>query len=654
MAVRSITRRSLIGLTAIVQLLFFPVVTFAESPSASTPATTQQTTGPTAPTGADAKTYTFNKETGLWENEYYTWNPANNQTSPKEKPAYSYNPESGMWDTTEWKYDAPTGKYVPQPVSIPDQPANSPSKPDSKETTENNNSVAPSTATSTNDKGTFNQFYNGAISNALTSAAVSGNSTVTNNTTGGSAQSGNALAIANVMNLLQSSWGMNASEIATFMATINGDVVGDLLLDPTAMLNDSLAVGYADTADIDVTVANSGSIHNDIHVAANSGNASVSANTNAGDATTGSATAIANVINLINSTISAGQSFVGNININGNLDGDILLPEAVKNKLKEGSLPTTALSTDKIEGGEKLSSLTTTATTTNELQLDAQSGDATVSNNTVVGNAQTGEANTNLNVFNLTGSEVFGKNAMLVFVNVLGEWVGMIVDAPAGASTALLGDGEQRSTATNSVDATTSGTISNSITATAQSGDAAVTGNSRAGNATTGNAQASASITNINNSNFSFSDWFGVLFINVLGSWHGSFGIDTAAGGSSSAPTTPTQSATSTPAVTDVRVFRISSTSSNGDAAYKVTPVSSTTSDDTSEDDQQPAVLASTADNDAAAPPTAGTTDIQGQPTGWPIPTLPILVIALGLALLAVERFISKRHHRATLATSRT
>src|SRR5690606_32678556 len=64
----------------------------------------------------------------------------------------------------------------------------------------------------------------------------------------------------------------------------------------------------------------------------------------------------------------------------------------------------------------------------------------------------------------------------------------------------------------------------------AQSGDASVTGNTAAGDAQSGDATASVNIANISNSTFSLSDWLGVLFINVFGTWNGSFGVDTAAG----------------------------------------------------------------------------------------------------------------------------
>jgi hypothetical protein len=253
---KTVTHTLMIGLMAIVQLLCFPVATFAETPSANDTPDSSQTTAvsPASPTGADAKTYSFNKDTGLWENDYYTWDPATSQTEPKTTPTYTYNPATGMWDTTEWKYDVPSGTYIAQPVSASDAPAGA--------ATVN----TPAQEIAVKDEAQQGATANAAISNTLNTTAQSGTATVTRNTTGGDAQSGDALAIANILNVLQSSWGMDASQIATFMANINGDVVGDLLLDPAAMSNQPLGVGSADTSDIEVTVANSGSIQNDIAI----------------------------------------------------------------------------------------------------------------------------------------------------------------------------------------------------------------------------------------------------------------------------------------------------------------------------------------------------------------------------------------------------
>jgi hypothetical protein len=173
---------------------------------------------------------------------------------------------------------------------------------------------------------------------------------------------------------------------------------------------------------------------------------------------------------------------------------------------------------------------TDTQTIVNNISLAAKSGSAAVLDNTSAGNATSGSANTNVVIFNLSGHAIVAKDSLLVFVNVLGKWVGVIVDAPTGATSALVGDGVVSNDATNpdlTVVAQSTNAITNNITLTAQSGDALVTSNTLAGNAMSGNATASANIANISGSALGMSDWFGVLFINVFSNWYGSFGINT-------------------------------------------------------------------------------------------------------------------------------
>jgi hypothetical protein len=61
----------------------------------------------------------------------------------------------------------------------------------------------------------------------------------------------------------------------------------------------------------------------------------------------------------------------------------------------------------------------------NNLNLNSQSGDATVANNTTAGNATTGDATASANVANIAGSQMglsgwFG----VLFINVFGKWFG--------------------------------------------------------------------------------------------------------------------------------------------------------------------------------------------------------------------------------------
>jgi hypothetical protein len=77
------------------------------------------------------------------------------------------------------------------------------------------------------------------------------------------------------------------------------------------------------------------------------------------------------------------------------------------------------------------------------------------------------------------------------------------------------------------VNSTETNRINNDINVRATSGNAEVSKNTNAGNAHTGDAITSVNVLNMINSQLTLSDWFGVLFINILGNWFGSFGIDT-------------------------------------------------------------------------------------------------------------------------------
>ena len=90
---------------------------------AADPSQNVTTPGPQQPTGDAFKTYVFNEATGLWENDYYTWNPvARIRPPPKGAVDYSYNPVTGRWDTTQWVYDAASGNYQPNVISVATAP----------------------------------------------------------------------------------------------------------------------------------------------------------------------------------------------------------------------------------------------------------------------------------------------------------------------------------------------------------------------------------------------------------------------------------------------------------------------------------------------------------------------------------------------------
>lgn len=637
-----------------------PVI--APSTTETTTPPPESTQGPQSPTGADSDSYTYNETTGLWENSKYTWNPVTKQTSPKDTPTYSYNPETGHWDTTEWIYDAPSGQYVPNVISalappegaVLDTSQGAPSAtndtgagagdtgtPSPLSTLLSSGQTGPgsdnSIESNSSSTGIFDLFYNAVISNNLDSSAITGDALVSMNTLAGNALSGDATAIATVFNLLHSLWnlGVTGNTFSTFTQNIFGNVIGDLWFQGPDSTN---TVDSTSTSDLTINASQDAAINNTINLEAISGDATVTKNTTAGDATTGSATVIANIINAINSAIVSGSSFVGMLNIYGSLDGDILLPEdLISTLLASNTLGT--LDTSQISNTSILGEFNNDLSTANNVNATATSGDATVDSNTAAGNATTGDAETNITLLNLTGREVVGSNALLVFVNVLGTWVGMIVDAPTGTTSAAFG-GNITENNTLEITQNNNQAITNDINAHATSGDALVSNNTRAGDATTGDAMAAVNILNMNNSQFALTDWFGVLFINVFGTWNGSFGLDTLAGTLSlPAIPTPISAPSGSPSVLGVNEENI--------RAYRFVPNSSTGTYSLESSDDGVAALVDAQVLGSIETPTPGKkTSAASLATATPPQrdwTLTVVGMTVGLSLLGAERVLNRR-----------
>ncbi len=492
----------------------------------------------------------------MWENQYYIWNPSTGQTTPRTPQAYSYNPKTGMWDTTKWVYDPVSQSYVPNVISTIAPPVadsliigNQPTA----------NQPANSLSTGSNDNATFNNFYNAAISNNLDSSALSGNASVIGNTEAGNATSGNAQALANIINVLQSSAPMTNGNVASFVSNLYGNIQGNLLIDPAVLLQNlggNTNSNQAVNSNLTVNSNNNGQIANNVSLAAQTGNATVSQNTTGGNATSGNASAIANVINLVNSMIGTSKSFIGTINVYGDLSGNIELPAQYLQQIIGSNAPSSNTSTTV---NNNINATTTNNTTiNNNVNTTTSTGNATVTDNTNGGSATSGNATSNVTMLNLTGNNVVGADTLLVFVNVLGKWVGLMINAPSGTTAVAYGGNlSQNSQVNNNVNLTNANnySITNNINALAKSGSATVSDNTIGGNASSGNAYTAVNLGNLVNDNFSLSSWFGVLFINIFGNWTGSLSTLTPAASfpslenSSSSSSSPNPSTSKVPHV---------------------------------------------------------------------------------------------------------
>jgi hypothetical protein len=461
-------------------------------------------------------------------------------TAPE--PTYTYDPATNRWNTTTWRYNSATDQY--EPVVVMSEPVAEPVvvETEPSDTTDSLRAATAGSPTSIDDESSVTSVIDSTaktstattntIENNQTATAQTGDAAVLSNTQAGNATTGDAAADTTVVNVVNSTVGGGST--AYFTSDISGDVYGDIILNPIilgALLLQSAGnptTAYASSVTLNSDTNNQ--LTNNIDLSAVSGDATVAGNTGAGSALTGTANTVANVMNIINSIIAANQSFVGTINIYGNLNGDILIaPDFIAQLIASNGGTST---TNQAVATSIDVNLSDVQAITNNIDLSATSGDATVTGNTAAGSALTGTATTNITILNLTGRQVIASNSMLVFVNVLGKWIGLIVDAPVGATSAAIGSGLDQnmvmSAATNaSLDADVNNRITNNISLDSRSGDAMVSRNTQAGDATSGNATASANILNMSQSSFGLTGWFGILFINVFGSWLGSFGIDT-------------------------------------------------------------------------------------------------------------------------------
>lgn len=510
-SIKHTIRATLLVCGSLLVALGYPLSALADE----IPATVTDPPATSAPTEESVPAEASPTEAGGAFSAPTTPEPSTEAPVPAPEPpklAYSYDASTGRWNSNEWTYNPTSGKYEKtiQPVAAP--------------------------VTITPEKGDTNSLgldssTTNAIATALSATASTGDASVLSNTAAGNATTGNASSVATIVNNVNSSMASNSNQqAAQFVSNVMGDVNGDIMLQPM-LLKAMLEAAAQKPTDATVKATTDTAITNDISLSAKSGDATVAKNGSAGDATSGNANTVANVLNIVNSMIAANQSFIGTINIYGNLNGDILIaPDFIPNLLASNG-----------ESGEASKAVGTASITSdnntsvvNNIALAAKTGEALVSGNTAAGSATSGTATTNTVIFNLTNHEVVASNSLLVFVNVLGRWVGVIVDAPAGATAAAIGDNVTQNKLTPTpnlvIDAVNTTAITNNIDLSSVSGNATVARNTLGGNALTGNATASANVANIVGNNIGLSGWFGVLYINVFGSWVGSFGLDTSAG----------------------------------------------------------------------------------------------------------------------------
>src|SRR3989338_1254133 len=355
------------------------------------------------------------------------------------------------------------------------------------------------------------------IDNFGTSTAETGDNTITD-AENATIVTGDGFAVANVVNLVNTNI-LNSDGLIQFFTALG---LGSLdvrnlfsVFDTETSQSTAPCVpgvcgddGFVNESNTD----NVATINNTVIVRASSGENSIEGGGD-GSITTGDAYAAANIFNLANTNIVDSNYLLVSINNLGDLDGDIILPNAdLLNSLFAGSGA----------GGGTSAANNNTADIQNNVEVGAETG----LNTNEGGDITTGDATASGNVTNQVNQNLIGGNSFLILIRVHGTWSCDIFglpdnmlwsETPQGITVYNApAEGSGGSYTTNN---TNQATIQNNVSVFALTGDNKIEG-TESGSINTGNAYAAANITNLANLNILSQNW-ALLIFDIFGDWGG-------------------------------------------------------------------------------------------------------------------------------------
>lgn len=325
------------------------------------------------------------------------------------------------------------------------------------------------------------------IVNDIDLEAVTGNNSADYNTGNGSVSTGNATALGNIINLANTN--INVSEWLFGVVNIWGSLLGNIILPQntgsgsngnsgninsgnTSVGNGTTGAGSTNNTSTvksendQYTNTNTAQVANNLDVTANSGNNTSSYNTQGGAVTSGTADTSVNTTTVANTNTvdDGGTVWLVIVNEMGKWVGHILGTPwgttAASNSLPVGSSGadygiTTGSGTPAAPGNtaagtdvtvqnsttgygsqnnasfntssDNVTANTNNASVENNIAVKSDTGNNETKYNTGAGIIETGDAKSGLNLFNMLNMNVTAKKFVVLFVNVLGNFVGDVV-----------------------------------------------------------------------------------------------------------------------------------------------------------------------------------------------------------------------------------
>lgn len=487
-------------------LIVLIVFSYVVSPVLSYAQTVTPTDTPTPTTTDNTATTTTTSDT--------TSNTGDNSigTSPTPTIDPSLTPTDTPTPTVDPSLITPTDTPTPDPSTVtptsdPSTVTPTPSVPDGANVSNNAN-------VSDNSISSANTGDNAVIATDSSSLNNPDNSCQPSQG-GGSINTGNAVSTTAVDNSINST-SLN-SQVVYQTINLFVDSSGDINLSDPFKIAAAVIPQHPDDSTINVNVTNVNNyayLNNNVVSYANTGNNTINGSGGtAGVINTGDAYSLVSLLNKVNFTIINSAVHIVTINIFGNLNGNIILPDLTT----ASSCATCGISLD----------ASNSATVTNNVNSQAISGQNDINGS---GSIATGNANSMVNLLNLINSNFSGVNINGLFINVLGVWDGSFIgwgDMTAetgGASLNLYETGPPSASGNiasgDVANITNNAIVNNNVTSTANTGGNTINGK---GTITTGNAFSLVSIINFINTNFiNSSGFFG--FLNIFGNWTGNIG----------------------------------------------------------------------------------------------------------------------------------
>ena len=340
-------------------------------------------------------------------------------------------------------------------------------------------------------------------------------------TSGPEIVSGEAIALANVLNIVNTNL-VNSSGEVIFSNVLEDQIGGIDFRNGGGNGTACEFLSCEQVTDVEVHLVNDAFIENAIVVEASSGDnliEDVSASSSA-SITTGNAYAGLNLVNIANTNFINSNYLLVTMNAFKDVSGDIIFP-SLQNFFGAQSLQSTAQTT----------ALLNTADISNSLTMSAETGENSTSGSAL--SVTTGDSFSLANVFNQLNTTLSGGDSISILLRVHGTWLGELFGMIPGMSVTegpdgsyYIGSGSQFGSRASDalVAATNTARISNTVRVGATTGNNEIS-SAHTGLISTGDAYAGANVVNIANATVIGRNWI-LAVINIFGDFNGnlSFG----------------------------------------------------------------------------------------------------------------------------------